>query len=148
VRLAFINTRIQHLGIARNALSHSHWSRTDVLISGGMVQRISWLLRRDTDAPGDQQRRRPPVPEANQGVPARRSTCTIAANSSAGFTARATAGRFDLFQALQNAASDTLRSARGYVADDRVCDVLDAVAARRCRSPLGVKTRLEMPLAP
>jgi hypothetical protein len=36
VRLAFINTRIQHLGSARNALSHSNWSRANVLISGGI----------------------------------------------------------------------------------------------------------------
>jgi hypothetical protein len=66
VRLAFINTRIQYLGSARNALSHSHWSRADVLISWGMVQRISWPLRRDTDALRDQQRRRAAGSEANQ----------------------------------------------------------------------------------
>jgi hypothetical protein len=33
-----------------------------------MVQRISWPLRRDTDASQDQQRRQPAGSEANQGV--------------------------------------------------------------------------------
>ena len=88
---------------AQEVPSHGHWSRADVLISGGMVHRIRYrrsLRATEKAATGS---------EANQGVLSRR---TVVAR----ITARASAGRFGLLQALDRCRSERTRTEPAAVA--------------------------------